>query len=95
MSVRVGLLESDDLGVVALVILVCAFAEQHFVTDEDATNLRVRRGEPGGGCGEVESAVHERFVLGGGHGRHAPRIASGQTAGKVNAAHAMRASSTR
>jgi len=64
------LFEGDDFGVVAVVIEVCAFANDFgcgfsgILTGEDATHLRVWGGEADGlGC-EVEGSLHKDFVMG-------------------------------
>ena len=69
-----GLLEGDDLGVVAVGVEVSAFADDlGFIAigraGQDAAYLRIGRGKTDGVAGEVESALHEGFVLcDGGHG---------------------------
>jgi hypothetical protein len=45
MVLRCGLLEGDDLGVVACVVVMRAFAEDGFAARDDAANGRVRRSE--------------------------------------------------
>ena len=64
-----GLFEGDDLGVVALVVEVGAFADDFGLASagwsayEDAAYLRVRGGESGGlGC-ELQGSLHEDLVL--------------------------------
>jgi hypothetical protein len=64
-----GLLESDDLGVVAIVIEMCAFADDFWCATllgclgDDAAYLRVWGGEADGLGGELESPSHELFVV--------------------------------
>ncbi len=68
-----GLLEGYDLGVVAVVVEVGAFADDFGcsplgVDGENAAYLGVGRGEADGLGGELEGSLHEDFVLwGGGH----------------------------
>lgn len=58
-----GLLESDDLGVVAVVVEMGAFADDLVFFDEDAAYLRIGRGEGYGFAGEGERPLHEGFVF--------------------------------
>jgi hypothetical protein len=58
------LLEGYDLGVVAVVVEVGAFADDFAVADEDAAYLGVGRGEACGFGGMLERFPHESFVLG-------------------------------
>jgi len=58
-----GLLEGGDLGVVALVVEVSAFADDLVFFDEDAAYLRIGRGEGDGFMGEGERPLHEGFVF--------------------------------
>ena len=60
-----GVLQGGDFRVVALIVKVCAFAEDEvvavarFPADEDAAHLRIRAGEAGGRTGQVKRALHE------------------------------------
>lgn len=62
--------ESDDLGVVAVVVEVRAFADDLGCAasggrlGEDTAYVGVRRGEADGFAGELEGSLHEGFVLG-------------------------------
>ncbi len=58
-----GLLEGGDLGVVAGVVEVCAFAEECVVEREDAAYGGVGAGEGCGFAREVEGAGEVEFVL--------------------------------
>ena len=64
-----GLLESDDLGVVAIVIKMCAFANDLWCAPrggslgDDAAYLRVWGGQADGLGRELESPSHELFVV--------------------------------
>lgn len=63
-----GLLEGDDLGVVAVGVEVSAFADDfRFISicraHQDAAYLGVWGGQAAGVAGEGESALHEVFVL--------------------------------
>ncbi len=63
-----GLFEGDYFGVVAVVVEVCAFADdlRHTtvgrVLCQNAAYLRVRGGEANGFGGELEGSLHEDFV---------------------------------
>ena len=58
-----GLLEGDDLGVVAGFVAVGALAEDPEIIYQDAADLRVGAGLGGGCGGEGEGLVHVEFVL--------------------------------
>jgi hypothetical protein len=64
-----GLLESDDLGVIALVIKMCTFADDFWCAarvgslGDDAAYLRVWGGHADGLGGELEGPSHELFVV--------------------------------
>ena len=64
-----GLFEGYDLGVVAIVVEVSAFADDpgraasEGCLGQDAAYLGVRRGEADGLPGELEGSLHEAFVL--------------------------------
>jgi hypothetical protein len=57
------LFEGDDLGVVAVVVEVGAFADDFAIADKNATDLWIGRGEACGVCGEFEGLPHEGFVV--------------------------------
>jgi hypothetical protein len=57
------LFERDDLGVIAIIVEVRAFADDFVVEDQDAAYLRIRRGKAYGFGGELEGSLHENFVL--------------------------------
>jgi hypothetical protein len=58
-----GVLEGGDLGVVAEVVEVFAFADDLVVVDEDAADGGVGRGEGGSGLGESEGVLEVEIVL--------------------------------
>ena len=60
---RAGLLECDDLGVVAVGVDVRAFSDDFSVANEDAAYLRVGRGERGGRGSKREGPLHEANVV--------------------------------
>ncbi len=60
-----GLFEGCDLGVVARVVVMCAFAEDEAVEREDAAYGWVGAGEGRGFAREGERAGEMEFVLGG------------------------------
>jgi hypothetical protein len=68
-SAFAGLLESDDLGVVAVGVEVRAFRDYFVLLNQNAAYLRVGASEGYGFTGEGQGSLHKGFVLE--RGRHA------------------------
>src|ERR1700742_3875692 len=57
-----GLLQCHDLGVVASIVLLIAFADDHSFFDENTAYDRIRRGQPDGLAGKIERPAHPALV---------------------------------
>jgi len=63
MSQGGGLLQSGDLSVIALVIVVRTFAEDCAVANQHAANRRIGRGEANGLLREIQGALQVTFIV--------------------------------